>query len=158
MNRQHGFTLVELMIGLAIAAIVLGVGVPSFADLVRNNRLTSQVNELVGAFNLARSEAIKLGQSVDVSTSSGGSNWKAGWVVEQTIGGNDIRVYAAQDGTHTLVADGGQSTFTYDSQGFLSTACAANCTITLCESSETGRRMTIYPSGHVSVDGSYACP
>ena len=55
MKKQNGFTLVELMIGLAIAAIVLSIGVPSFGDLMRNNRMTTQVNELVGALNLARS-------------------------------------------------------------------------------------------------------
>jgi type IV fimbrial biogenesis protein FimT len=158
MNRQRGFTLVELMIGLAIAAIVLSLGVPNFVDLIRNNRMTSQINELVAALNLARSEAIKRGQSINITSASGGSNWKSGWTVEVTAGGEDIRLYGVQDGSHTLTADGGQSVFTYDSQGFLSSSCAANCTITLCESGETGRRMTIYPSGHASVDGGYACP
>lgn len=158
MKKQNGFTLVELMIGLAIVAIVLSIGVPSFGDLIRNNRMTTQVNELVGALNLARSEAVKRGQSINVTAASGGSNWKAGWTVETTAGGTDIRVYASQDGEHTLIADGGQSTFTYDSQGFLSTACAANCTVTLCESGETGRRLSVAPSGHMSVDGRYACP
>lgn len=159
MKKQHGFTLVELMIGLAIAAIVLTLGVPSFTDMVRNNRMTSQVNELVIALNLARSEAIKRGTSIDVSNAAGDSDWKDGWTVEVNGAGTDIRIFAAQDGDHTLVADGGQSTFTYNSQGFLSTACAANCTLSLCVASgKTGRRLSIAPSGHVSVNGSYTCP
>jgi type IV fimbrial biogenesis protein FimT len=159
MNRQNGFTLVELLITLAIVSIVLTVGVPSFNDLIRNNRMTGQVNQVVSALALARSEAVKRGASVDVVSASGGANWKNGWTVEVSVGGEDIRVFEAQAGNHTLVADGGQGTFSYDSQGFLSTNCAGNCTITLCETSgEPGRQLSIAPSGHVSVNGSYACP
>jgi type IV fimbrial biogenesis protein FimT len=159
MNKQHGFTLVELIMGLAIVAIVLTLGVPSFGDLIRNNRLTAQVNQVVSALTLARSEAIKRAALVDVTTVSGEANWKNGWTVEVSVGGADIRIFEAQKGDHTLVADGGESTFSYDSQGFLSTSCAVNCTITLCNASgESGRQLSIAPSGHVSVNGSYICP
>lgn len=82
-----GFTLIELMVTLAIAAIVLTVGIPSFRDLIRNNRLTTAANELVGALNLARSEAIKRGARVTVCKSADGAscttsgNWAQGWIV-----------------------------------------------------------------------------
>ncbi|VAW79514.1 hypothetical protein MNBD_GAMMA15-1217 [hydrothermal vent metagenome] len=159
MKKQSAFTLMELMIGLAIASIVLSVGVPSFTSLINNNRLTSQVNELVTTFNLARSEAIKRGRPIDISAASGDENWKDGWTVEVNGTGTDIRVFAAQKGSHTLVADGDEPTFTYNSQGFLSTACAASCTISLCVASgEIGRRLSIAPSGHVSVNGRFTCP
>jgi len=160
MNKQRGFTLVELIMALAIVAIVLSLGVPSFNELVRNNRLTAQVNQVVSALALARSEAIKRAALVDVTTVSGGANWKNGWTVEVSVGGTDIRVFEAQKGDHTLVADGGQSRFVYDSQNFLNTDCAGNCTITLCNASgETGRQLSIAPSGHVSVNKSYnLCP
>jgi type IV fimbrial biogenesis protein FimT len=159
MNRQQGFTLVELIVALAIVAIVLTLGVPGFNDLIRNNRMTAQVNQVVSALALARSEAVKRGASVDVSTTSGGANWKNGWTVKLSVGDDDIRVFEAQEGNHSLVADGGHSTFTYDPQGFLRTNCAGNCTITLCENGgEPGRQLSIAPSGHLSVNGSYVCP
>jgi len=159
MNKQRGFTLVELIMGLAIVAIVLTLGVPSFGDLIRNNRLTTQVNQVVSALALARSEAIKRAALIDVSSASGGANWKDGWTVELSVGGADIRVFEAQKGNHSLVADGGESTFSYDPQGFLSTSCVGNCTISVCNASgETGRQLSIAPSGHVSVNGSYVCP
>ena len=158
MKIQHGFTLIELMVPLAVGAIVLTIGVPSFGDMIRNNRMTTQVNQVVSAMALARSEAVKRGQSVEVTTASGDSDWKDGWTVKVS-GGETIRLFEAQKGNHTLVADGGQSTFTYDSQGFLTTACGATCTVSLClGSGETGRRLRIAPSGHVSVNGSYTCP
>lgn len=59
MNKADGFTLVELMITLAVAAILLTVGIPSFRDFVMNNRITTQANEFVASIHLARSLAIK---------------------------------------------------------------------------------------------------
>lgn len=153
MRKQNGFTLVELMIGLAIAAIVLTVGIPSFTETIRSNRMTTQANELIGALNLARSEAIKRGTSITIASTSGGANWKNGWSIDD--GGESIRIYTAQDGDHTLVSDGGDSSYSYDSQGFI----GSTDTVSLClNSGDTGRRITIAASGHAHVDGSYVCP
>ena len=52
MTQQSGFTLMELIITVAIAAIVLAIGVPSFQEMMRSNRLATQTNELVAAMNL----------------------------------------------------------------------------------------------------------
>ena len=86
MNRSAGFTLIELIVTIAIAAIVLVMGVPSFQDTIRNNRLATQANELISALNLARSEAIKRGVTVSICKSAngstcGGSGWSNGWIV-----------------------------------------------------------------------------
>lgn len=56
--RTAGFTLIELTMALAIAAIVLGIGVPGFQQIIRSNQLSSGANAIVTAVNLARSEAI----------------------------------------------------------------------------------------------------
>lgn len=57
--RPSGFTLIELMITLTVAAILLAVAVPSFTDIIRNNRLTAASNDLLRSTQLARSEAVK---------------------------------------------------------------------------------------------------
>jgi prepilin-type N-terminal cleavage/methylation domain-containing protein len=57
--RSHGFTLVELMVALTIAAIILSFAVPSFRTFRQNNRLTAVANDLLGAMQTARTEAIK---------------------------------------------------------------------------------------------------
>jgi type IV fimbrial biogenesis protein FimT len=81
----HGFSLLELMMTLTVAAILFGVGIPSFVDMVRNNRVAANVNELSTAFAIARSEAIRRGANVTVCRSTDGANcganWGDGWII-----------------------------------------------------------------------------
>lgn len=58
-DRAVGFTLMELLIVVALAAIILALGAPQFGEFQRNNRLTSASNDLLAALQLARTEAIK---------------------------------------------------------------------------------------------------
>jgi type IV fimbrial biogenesis protein FimT len=67
MARQaRGFTILELMITVAVLAILVGVGNPSFQDMMRRNRLAAQTNQLLGTLAFARSEAVKRGVRVTV--------------------------------------------------------------------------------------------
>jgi type IV fimbrial biogenesis protein FimT len=83
----RGFTLVELMVTVAVAAVVLALAVPSFQTTLRNHRLTTYANEFIAALNLARTEAIRRGQRVVLcksangsSCQTGGNNWEIGWI------------------------------------------------------------------------------
>jgi type IV fimbrial biogenesis protein FimT len=58
-RRVRGFTLVELMITLVVAVILIIVAVPSFTNMILSNKLTTTANDIVGAINSARMEAIK---------------------------------------------------------------------------------------------------
>jgi type IV fimbrial biogenesis protein FimT len=85
--KQSGATLLELMVTLAVSAILLGIGIPSFAALSHSSRLSAATNELVSALHLTRSEAIKRGSHAVMCPSATGSscastgNWDQGWVV-----------------------------------------------------------------------------
>lgn len=87
MAKWNGFTLVELMVTIAIAAILLTVAVPSFITTIQNNRMTASLNDFVTDLNLARSEAVKLGSRVTVCKSADGvactteGDWSQGWIV-----------------------------------------------------------------------------
>lgn len=83
--RQRGFSLIELMVVVAITAILLTIGLPSFQGSLRSNRVATATNELMSSFALARSEAIRSpGGAAICSTEDGttcGGEWNDGWMV-----------------------------------------------------------------------------
>ncbi len=66
-RQARGFTLIELMVTLTVAAILLAIAVPSFTYLTVSSKLTTTANDLVAALNVARSEAIKRNTVVNVN-------------------------------------------------------------------------------------------
>jgi type IV fimbrial biogenesis protein FimT len=79
--------MVELMTVLAIAMILLAVGVPSFNSLIQAQRMTTTVNNFFAAVNLTRSEAIHRGIRVDLVPADG-IDWANGWIVLIDQNGN----------------------------------------------------------------------
>ena len=79
MNTNTGFTLIELILTVAIMSIILTVGLPSFQSTVASNRLTSTTNAMVSALQLAKSEAMKQHKTVVVRKKN--NDWANGWEV-----------------------------------------------------------------------------
>jgi type IV fimbrial biogenesis protein FimT len=84
--RNRGFTLIEMMVTLALLAILIALVTPSFRGLLADNRATAQANALVGSLMLARSEAIKRNAPVVMCRSNdgascAGSDWEDGWIL-----------------------------------------------------------------------------
>ena len=85
--NSQSFTLIELVAIIAIVGILVTVAIPSFNSTITSSRLTSYANDLVGALNLARSEAVRRGISVTVrkvdkysyTKSKAVANWEDGW-------------------------------------------------------------------------------
>ena len=87
MKKYKGFTLIELMITLAIVSILLVVGMPSLKTFMQGSQLVASTNELLSAFHIARSEAVRSNSRVTICSSTDGTNcsssanWRAGWIV-----------------------------------------------------------------------------
>ena len=103
-----GFTLIELMITISILGILLGVGLPSFVTFIKNSQITSEANDLIYSFHMARSEAIKRGTEVRIA-SMNGTSWADGWKVVADLNGDTDYLDAADIITQWDPLDGGSA-------------------------------------------------
>jgi type IV fimbrial biogenesis protein FimT len=160
---EPGYTLFELVITMAIIAILAAIGIPSFQYVTASNRMSGEVNSLLGDMQYARNEAIKEGQWVTVCASalpsspaptcSGSAAWQTGWIVfsdpnnNQQVDANEpiLRVQGAFTGTDTFVADNAAAAVTFNREGFAAsgplnaTVLTHTVTITLHDSSNTSQ-------------------
>jgi type IV fimbrial biogenesis protein FimT len=175
MKRQSGITLVELMVTIAIMAILLVIGLPSYQYITESYRMSAEANNLLGDLQYARGEAIREGQGVTVCSStnsttatptcSNSSAWQTGWVVfsnptaaANPVAGTVLRVQApftAKGTPDTFVAGSGLSAITYNREGFATTAAGfASQLITLHDKNSTTaftRCLWVTPVGLASV-------
>lgn len=97
--RYEGFTLIELMITIALVAILLALSAPYFRETITSNKISAEANNLMASFNLARSTAARLNQPVTLCKSADGDNcttddnWEQGWIIF-----NDLDMDGVVDG------------------------------------------------------------
>ncbi len=154
-GRLGGFTLVELLITLIVAAVLLAIVVPGLSSFVNSSRLRASQSEFVSALTLARSEATKRGSDVAVSARGtvDGSEFLGGWLVCSDTdqdgtcedGEPVIREYAPLAGQVRFMARVGETTTkatsaAFNSRGFLKSAALK---FTLCGPSGTTKSYTI---------------
>lgn len=147
-NCIKGISLVELLVTLAIVAILAVVATPSYVAMTQRARLQAEANSLVNDLQFARSEAIKRGQPVSLCPSSNGTacnttntnNWEAGWIVFNDVNGsgttdstNDVplRVRAALPSGDTFRPSPAASAVTYNRDGFATNLPTGIVTMTL---------------------------
>jgi type IV fimbrial biogenesis protein FimT len=156
MHKARGFTVVELMVTLLLAAIVAGLAVPSLNFLVRNNRAASIANELVSSIRLARSEAVIRSQQVTLCPSTDGNtcavttNWSNGWIIRDAT--SLIRVYPPitqiSDGS-TLT--GSRNSLVFQATGFQTgTDFTFNLNVPKC-TMDNNRSVVVTPQGRPGV-------
>ncbi|MES1930385.1 type-4 fimbrial pilin related signal peptide protein [Salinisphaera dokdonensis CL-ES53] len=131
-QRARGFTLLELLVTIAVAAILLAIAIPSYRSVVQRNAMAATVNDLVGDLNYARSQAVTRGQRVYVCKSSGnsacnaGGDWSQGWLVyvpdpdsTTPTRANTLRVRGALEGQITISGNNNvDSVAFFDPNGF----------------------------------------
>lgn len=113
MNKQRGFTLVELMVVIGIIALLTALAAPSFKNLIQSNAMSSAVNTFMADMRFARSEAMRRGGGVVMCRSDapeaaspscgsgsgpGGNGWVSGWFIFHDIDADGVR-----DSTDTVL-------------------------------------------------------
>ena len=171
MKKNSGFTLLELMVTMAVVGIVFAIGIPSMNTFIQNDRLVTQINTLVGHLSYARSEAVKRSQQVAVCVSSnttsctGGNNWENGWIIYVDIDGDGsftageevLRAQQQLDGDNTLSAATIGTQVTYDYRGFVDAASVGSFSLCDDRGAAYGKAVSISPTGRVRSGGAVSC-
>ncbi len=171
--------MIELMITLVISGILLTWGVSSWQNFMQDNRMSSQVNELLTEMMLARSESIRRRATVTICKSTnltdcdgGGANWEVGWIVfVENINANTsvdagetiLRVHETLGGGNTLTAGAGVvNGVRYLSSGLavLDPGGGLNSVFNLCDSRglNSGRSISVSVAGRPSIGPAVNCP
>ena len=138
-RSQSGFSLLEILTALSVAAISLGFAVPSLQTFSANNQVLTANNSIVTGMNIARSTAVSTGRQVSICSTIDGeacsnAGWNKGWIVFIDADGdgdatsNEIVRVAELDNDVTLLANQGAITFRPDG----TTSLASTAAIGLC--------------------------
>lgn len=103
MKQEDGFTLLELLVTLAVAAILAAVAVPGLRQFVTSTRASTQTNTLLTGLQRARSQAVNKPAMVTIcpsvdGTACQGNNWNRGWIIRISKSDGQQRARVAQVG------------------------------------------------------------
>ena len=172
MKKKSGFTLLELLITVALISILAAFAIPSMRSFSQNDRLTTNINTMIGHLAYARSEAVKRHAQVSICISNDtvgctGGNWEDGWIVyvdanangtfdAATVNEDILRVNQALDGNNTLTPTAAYGTqVTYDNRGFVT----ATGGFLLCDdrTGAFGKTITTSNTGRVRFQDDSTC-
>jgi type IV fimbrial biogenesis protein FimT len=149
-----GFTLVELMVTIAVVAVLLAIAVPSFNNATLGGKLSSYANNFVASAHLARSEAIKRNAAVTLCVSTNGTScaaggWEQGWIV---LAVSTATVVQRQQALPTgMKATGSVASLSFQPSG----VGATSASVTICRATPTvggqERRVSISATGQATV-------
>lgn len=162
-NKLSGFTLLELIITVAIAGIMLAIAIPSFQGQINSSRLATQTNDLMAALNYARSEAITRGSDITIARVGGASkDWSGGWTIKEDT--TLLKQHKTLKGGVTLKTGGTfANAITYDSNGFSrGSSNLTNGSFVFCNAAQdlaSARKIAINNIGraHVQKEGVTSC-
>ena len=165
--RSHGFTLVELMVTVAVIGILAVIAVPGMTALINNSRLNAQAEELVSSLQLARAEAVRRNARVTVCPSTDGStcasstSW-SGWVIRGHDNVNDVDdVIRNNSVAGNVQISGPAAGIVFKPSGLIDAQQVVTVCMPTSNPTYNQRALTVMISGVVSsskVNGGGACP
>lgn len=164
--KQNGFTLFELLVAIAIAALLVTIGVPNMRAMIMDNRIISQANNFVATINAARSSAVRYQRPATICSTanfdaatpscSGSTDWSNGWIVwvdknlDAATSADEIVVVNPPLSGSVSLTGVNADRFSYDALGF-GTAPGDNLSVCDDRSGETGRVIRINNAGRVHI-------
>lgn len=146
-QASHGFTLVELLVVMAIAAILAAMAGPAFTEMIARQRTKAAATDLYLSMNKARSEAIK--RNANITINPVGGNWQAGWQVTDTGG-----VALENHGAVTNLTITGSASIVYQGSGRIQGTTAPSLVVTSTTYSSIYRTVSAELSGRPYVQAS----
>lgn len=150
--RTKGFTLIELMVALAVFLILITLAVPTFTRSIQSSKADTEMGDLQRAINFARLEAIDRGTTIRLRPTAGGSVWTGELSVYDSTGtpANVLRVVPAMSSGATLALTLGVTALDFNSLGGLSAATTVVVTYTLGTQSRT---LNVCLNGRIQLGG-----
>lgn len=150
-NFTKGFTLIELMITLAVIGVLITIAAPNFSAVIKNNCITTKTNTLISSLQYARSEATKRKKQINITKNSSG--WSFGWdISEEGKASDPIKVINFSScGTTTMEPKDTFSKYSYKASGFPTTTKTKKI-INVCDDrgGEIGREISVSVTGRPS--------
>lgn len=134
-HHHSGFTLIELMIVMAVAGALLVVAVPAFNNSLLRNSINAETSRIVSSLNYARSEAVARGSVVTMSHKGAANDWSDGWR------------------TYTDAEAGGNTAYTNGVDVLLKDVAGASAKLTVISTATATPQMSFRPNGMLNPAG-----
>ncbi|WP_261843464.1 GspH/FimT family pseudopilin [Aliamphritea ceti] len=170
-NSINGFTLVELIVTLAVGAILLTIVIPSFTVLFQNSQILTQRQSLQTTIAFSRDEAVRRSTPVSVCGSSNQTvcdgSWQNGWIVFTDSDKNGVRKLgerilqvseAVLPNTLKYINQNNKNYVSFDSLGFLQKQLAGTFIFCDSRSGKNGIGININQNGRSQVVNKLVCP
>jgi prepilin-type N-terminal cleavage/methylation domain-containing protein len=139
---QQGFSLVEMMVAVAVLAILAAIAAPDMRDLIIGNRLTAATNDRLGLLQFARAEAVRRGRVINLILNADGT-----WRVEDPLEPEDKRILRTVSAATGVTIESEDGTIAFSSNGTTANTGSISLKSETSKGEEIDRTITVLGSG-----------